>query len=73
MKTMYRRETLFFFPNCDFDRPDCCLKTLVKIKLNTIQLDQMVSYQQKKTDFIWVKIQETFVMSMLSAAMCNEF
>lgn len=31
-------------------------QTLVKIKPNTIQLDQMVHYQQRKTDFIYVKI-----------------
>lgn len=73
MKALYRRETFFFPPNCGFDRPECCLKTLVKIKPNTIHLDQMVNYQQRKTDFIWVKIQETFIISVLSEAMCNEF
>lgn len=45
----------------------------MKMKPNIIQLDQMVNYQQRKTDFIWVKIQETFIMSVLSEAMCNEF
>lgn len=29
--------------------------SLVKIKPNTIQLDQMVNYQLRKTDFIYVK------------------
>lgn len=58
---------------CEFDRPECCLKSLMKMKPNIIQLDQMVNYQQRKTDFIWVKIQETFIMSVLSEAMCNEF
>lgn len=75
MKALHRRETLFnfFFPNCGFDKPECGLKTLVKIKPDTIHLDQMVNYQQRKTDFIWAKIQEIFIMSVLSEAMRNEF
>lgn len=43
-------------------------QTLVKIKPNTTELNQKAYYEERKTDFIYVKIPETFIMKL-----CNEF